>query len=137
MHMTKKTNENWQGCSEHKIWREGCIDCWCPSKTTEKNAMPGIFQRPAGAGLGVCHDPNDWWARIPTGDKYGAWVYVRDCVDCSDAYLSIELNGDLSETVTAHVNKALLCDLAWAILKKYEVPHIQEELQKLQYKAGW
>ncbi len=28
---------DWQGCSEHKLWREGCIDCWCPSKTTTTN----------------------------------------------------------------------------------------------------
>lgn len=98
--------------------------------------MAGIFKRPVGPGLGVCHDPTAWWARIP-GKSEGAYIYVRDRTYKQEAYLSIEPNGDPSESISALVSKALLCDFAWAILKKFEVPHIQEELIKLERKANW
>lgn len=95
--------------------------------------MPGIYQRPVGAGLGVCHDPNKWQAYIPGGAE-GNQLQITDTPG-NTAWVEMLLPG--SYYIPMEFNKALLCDLAWAILKQYEVPHIQEDLQKLQHKAGW
>jgi hypothetical protein len=98
--------------------------------------MPGVWKRPVGRGLGVCHDPNKWQAYIPaSGGRFE--LNLTDYPQSEDMMLAIAEVGNAANTMPVTVSKALMCDLAWAILKQYEAPHIQEELQKLQNKAGW
>lgn len=98
--------------------------------------MPGLWKRPVGGGLGVCHDPRKWSAHIPRLHTKGEWLEVVDKAS-NESRVAICVPGTDGEEVTTWVEKAHLCDLAWAILKQFEVPHIQEELVKLERKANY
>ncbi|MCA0314206.1 MAG: hypothetical protein LCH63_10260 [Candidatus Melainabacteria bacterium] len=97
--------------------------------------MAGIWQRPVGRGLAVLHHPDKWEAWIPA--ENGRFeVHLADYPKSENAMLSIEEIGNPSNALPVVANKALLCDFAWAILRQFEVPTIQEELTKLERKAN-
>lgn len=97
--------------------------------------MPGIWKRPLGAGLGVCYDPKRWQAYIPAAHMQGQRFEVDDKFP-NQSRAGLVIQEAYEEPAIIWVEKALLCDLAWAILKQFEVPHIQDELEKLQRKAN-
>lgn len=98
--------------------------------------MPGYWKRPVGRGLGVCHDPNKWRAYIPILCDSSLSLEVED-QHPQDSYTAVILPDKEGKPVAKWVEKALLCDLAWAILKQFEVPHIQDELLRLERKANY
>lgn len=95
--------------------------------------MAGIWDRPVGRGLGVCHDPDKWQAWIPGNPKDNE-LRVTDYPNSEYATVEVSV---LGSWVPVMVSKALLCDLAWEILRKYERPHVQDDITKIQRKAGW
>lgn len=95
--------------------------------------MPGIWKRPVGGGLGVCHHPDQWQAYIP-GMVPGNTIELVTDTHSESVTIFGKVDGQTQSRLS--VNKALLCDLAWAILKHLEVPHIQDELVKLERKAN-
>lgn len=56
--MSKKTKENWQGCSKHKLIQEGCIDCWCPP------SKPPVMHPPCSCCQAHKHELKDLKAKV-------------------------------------------------------------------------
>jgi hypothetical protein len=82
----------------------------------------------------VCHHPDLYQAYIP-GVVAGNTLEIVSEPHSESVTVVSRVEGQGPFLLT--VNKALLCDLAWALLKHLEPPHIQDELIKLERKANW